>query len=112
MENSPIQDSTIENSDIKDTNVSDTNVSDTNNSDTKNSNPNDSTSMPGRSKGPNASALVLGLVALAMAALIIVMETTDVRVDWSQVGPGAITGVGVLLVVLGAVGLVRRRGND
>jgi len=41
----------------------------------------------------------------------IVGETMDVQVNWSQLGPGAIVGIGLLLVVLGAVGLVRRHDD-
>lgn len=67
---------------------------------------------PARPKGPNASAIVLGLVALAMAGLIIASETMDLRIDWSALGPGAIIGIGVLLVTLGAIGLVRRNDSD
>ncbi len=74
-------------------------------------NPNQGVGKPARPKGPNALPIVLGLVALALAALIIVTETMDVRVDWSRVGPGAIVGVGALLVVLGAIGLVRRHDD-
>lgn len=71
-------------------------------------NPNQGVGKLTRPKGPNAAPIVLGLVALALAALIIVTETMDVRVDWSGLGPGAIVGVGALLVVLGAIGLFRR----
>ena len=66
---------------------------------------------PARPKGPNAAAIVLGMVALAVAALIIATETNDLRVDWSRLGPGAIVGIGLLLVVLGAIGLVRRHDD-
>ena len=66
---------------------------------------------PARPRGPNAAPVVLGLVALALAALIILNETTDLRVDWSRLGPGAIVGIGALLVVLGAIGLVRRHDD-
>jgi hypothetical protein len=68
-------------------------------------------SAPTRPKGPNATPVVLGLVALALAALIIATETMNLRVDWSRLGPGAIVGVGALLVVLGAIGLVRRHDD-
>jgi hypothetical protein len=74
-------------------------------------NPNQSVGKLTRPKGPNAAPIVLGLVALALAALIIATETMDVRVDWSGLGPGAIVGVGALLVVLGAIGLVRRHDD-
>ena len=63
---------------------------------------------PARPKGPNASAIVVGLVAMLIAGLIIANETMHLRVDWSQVGPGTIVGIGLVLVVLGAIGLVRR----
>jgi len=66
---------------------------------------------PARPHGPNAAPVVLGLVALVLAALIILNETTDLRVDWSRLGPGAIVGIGALLVVLGAIGLVRRHDD-
>jgi hypothetical protein len=71
----------------------------------------DSGSTPHRPKGPNAAAIVVGLVAMVLAGLIIAKETMGLRVDWSLMGPGAIVGIGVLLVVLGAIGLVRRRDD-
>jgi hypothetical protein len=61
-----------------------------------------------RPKGPNASAMVLGLVAILLSGLIIANETVGLQVDWSRLGPGAIVGIGLLFVVLGAIGLVRR----
>jgi hypothetical protein len=66
---------------------------------------------PVRPKGPNASAIVLGLVAMAFAGLIIARETLDWRVDWSRLGPGAIVGIGVVMVVIGAIGLIRRHDD-
>ncbi len=71
----------------------------------------DKVSAPARPKGPNAAAVVLGLVALLMAGLIIANETMGLKVDWSRLGPGAIVGVGLLLVVLGGIGLVRRHDD-
>jgi hypothetical protein len=68
-------------------------------------------STPARPKGPNAAAIVVGLVAMVLAGLIIAKETMGLRVDWSRLGPGAIVGIGVLLVVLGAIGLVRRHDD-
>ena len=64
-----------------------------------------------RPKGPNAGAVVLGLVAMALAGLIIANETMNLQVDWSRLGPGGIVGVGLVLVVLGAIGLVRRHDD-
>ena len=64
-----------------------------------------------RPKGPNAAAIVLGLVAIVLGGLIIANETMDLRVDWSRLGPGGIVGIGLVLVVLGAIGLVRRHDD-
>jgi hypothetical protein len=64
-----------------------------------------------RPKGPNAAAVVLGLVAMVLAGLIIANETMDLKVDWSRLGPGGIVGIGLVLVVLGAIGLVRRHDD-
>ena len=69
------------------------------------------TSTLARPKGPNAGAVVLGLVAMVLAGLIIASETMDLQVDWSRLGPGGIVGVGLVLVVLGAIGLVRRHDD-
>jgi hypothetical protein len=68
-------------------------------------------SAPARPKGPNAAAVVLGLAAMVLGGLIIANETMGLRVDWSRLGPGAIAGIGLVLVVLGAVGLVRRHDD-
>ena len=66
---------------------------------------------PARPKGPNASAIVAGLMAIVLGALIIANETTVWNVDWSGLGPGAVVVVGVVLAVIGAVGLVRRHDD-
>jgi len=66
---------------------------------------------PARPKGPNASAIVLGLLAMIFGGLSIARETLGWHVDWSRLGPGGIIGIGVLMVVIGAVGLVRRHDD-
>ncbi|HZW42831.1 MAG TPA: hypothetical protein VFF32_00375 [Dermatophilaceae bacterium] len=71
----------------------------------------DRVNAPARPKGPNASAIVAGLVAIVLAGVIIVNETTAWNVDWSGLGPGAIVIVGVVLAVIGAIGLVRRHDD-
>jgi len=67
---------------------------------------------PARPKGPNASAIVVGLAAILLAGLIIAKETMDLRIDWSRLGPGAIVGIGVVMAVVGAIGLLRRRDDS
>ena len=71
----------------------------------------DTLTPPARPKGPNASAVVVGLVAMVLAGLIIAKEATGLSVNWSRLGPGAIVGIGVVMVLIGAIGLVRRRDN-
>lgn len=71
----------------------------------------DKVNAPVPPKGPNASAIVAGLVAIILAGLIIANETTAWNVDWSGLGPGAIVVVGVVLAVIGAIGLVRRHDD-
>jgi predicted lipid-binding transport protein (Tim44 family) len=66
---------------------------------------------PARPRGPNASAIVIGLVAMLLAGLLIAKETMGLQVDWSGLGPGAIIGIGVVLVVVGVIGLVRRHDD-
>jgi len=66
---------------------------------------------PARPTGPNASAIVLGLLAMIFGGLAIARETLGWHVDWSRLGPGGIIGIGVLMVVIGAVGLVRRHDD-
>jgi len=66
---------------------------------------------PARPKGPNAFAVVLGLLAMSVAGVIIGSETMGLKVDWSRLGPGAIVVIGVLFVALGALGLIRRHDD-
>jgi hypothetical protein len=64
--------------------------------------------VPTRPRGPNTSAVVVGLLAMVFAGLTIAKETAGLRINWSRLGPGAIVGIGVVMVVIGAIGLVRR----
>jgi hypothetical protein len=71
----------------------------------------DKVSPDARPKGPNTSAIVVGLLAMVVAGLLIAHETMNLRVDWSRLGPGAIVGIGVVLAVIGAIGLIRRHDD-
>jgi len=64
-----------------------------------------------RPKGPNASAVVLGVVSLVLAGLVIANETMTWHVDWSGLGPGAIVVIGAVLLAVGAIGLIRRHDD-
>jgi hypothetical protein len=70
-----------------------------------------SVSAPARPTGPNASAIVVGLLAMIFGGLTIAKETMGWHLDWSRLGPGGIIGIGVVMVVIGAVGLVRRHDD-
>jgi hypothetical protein len=61
-----------------------------------------------RARGPHAASMVLGLLCLLVAGLVIAREVNGFRVDWAVFGPGAIVGIGVLVLVLGVLGLARR----
>ena len=68
---------------------------------------------PERPRGPHAAAILLGVFAVAVAALAILRETTDLTVNWSQLGPGSVIVAGLLLLLIGVVGLTRReRGRE
>ena len=66
---------------------------------------------PKEPNGPNAPAIVLGVVAMVLGTLIIASETLTWHVDWSGLGPGGIVVIGLVLVVIGAIGLVRRHDD-
>lgn len=72
----------------------------------------DSGKAPAPPSGPNASAIVVGLVAMVLAGLVIAKETMGFHVDWSRLGPGAVVGLGVVMLLIGAIGLVRRQDSD
>lgn len=74
--------------------------------------PRDRLPSPARPAGPNASAIVFGLVAIVLAGLFIANESMSLSVDWSRLGPGAIIGLGVVMAVIGAVGLVRHHDDS
>ena len=61
-----------------------------------------------RARGPHAASMVLGLICLLVSGLAIAREVNGFRVDWAVFGPGAIVGIGVLVLVLGVLGLARR----
>ncbi len=58
--------------------------------------------------GPNAGAMVLGLVCLAIAVGVILRQTAGWIVNWSAAGPGVIVAAGAVFLAGGALGLVRR----
>lgn len=65
-----------------------------------------------RPKGPSWGTVALGLVCLAIAGGALFIELTDVVLDWSNFGPLALVGLGVLLVLVGLAALLRRSNDD
>ncbi|WP_409485010.1 hypothetical protein [Arsenicicoccus dermatophilus] len=61
-----------------------------------------------RPRGPDVPALVVGLLGLVLAAGVLVGELARVPVDVGRWGPWATVGVGVVLLLVGAVGIARR----
>ena len=65
--------------------------------------------VPERPSGPHAPAIVLGLVCLAVAAIVLAQELGNLSVDWGNIGPIGIVGAGALLVLFGLAGLFSSR---
>ena len=59
--------------------------------------------------GPAPTTTVAGLLGLLVAVAVLLSEVTDVDIRWDVVGPVAVGGAGVLLVVLGVAGLRGQR---
>ncbi|HET8601935.1 MAG TPA: hypothetical protein VFL99_16545 [Segeticoccus sp.] len=63
-----------------------------------------------RARGPHAPTILMALVCLAVAALAIARQVTGfVGLTWSGSGPAVIVGAGVVLLAVGALGLLRDR---
>ena len=55
--------------------------------------------------GPAPTTTIVGLLGLLTTISILVTQATDLDIPWGVVGPVAVVGAGVLLVVLGLAGL-------
>lgn len=60
-------------------------------------------------RGPRGYPILIGILALLVAGAATGHHTGMVALDWSVFGPTALLLAGVLLVVIGVVGLLRRR---
>ncbi|MFW5475131.1 hypothetical protein ACOCJ5_17605 [Knoellia sp. CPCC 206450] len=59
--------------------------------------------------GPAPTTSVVGLLGLLTVIAVLVAQATDLDIPWGVVGPVAVVGAGVLLVVLGLAGLRGQR---
>lgn len=59
-------------------------------------------------RGPYAPAIVVGLLGLLCAASVLLRELAVMSIDLVAQGPWIVVGVGVLLLLVGAVGIARR----
>ena len=59
-------------------------------------------------RGPYAPAIVVGLLGLLCAASVLLRELAVMSIDLVTQGPWIVVGVGVLLLLVGAVGIARR----
>ena len=59
--------------------------------------------------GPNPAAILVGLLCIVAGALTVAQITAGFTIDWATAGPGLFTGLGILLVLVGGIGIVRRR---
>lgn len=62
-------------------------------------------------KGPRPGTVMLGLLALVVAAYVMVTNLTGAEVDLGRMGPSLVGGLGVLLLLVGLTGVLlgRRR---
>ncbi|MFC7491414.1 MULTISPECIES: hypothetical protein [unclassified Knoellia] len=65
--------------------------------------------VPEFKSGPAPTTSVFGLLGLLGAIAVLVSQATDLDIPWGVVGPVAVVGAGVLLVVLGLAGLRGQR---
>ncbi|KGN39984.1 hypothetical protein [Knoellia aerolata] len=68
-----------------------------------------STAVPEFRSGPAPTTSVVGLLGLLTTIAVLVSQATDLDIPWGVVGPVAVVGAGVLLVVLGLAGLRGQR---
>lgn len=65
--------------------------------------------VPEYKSGPAPTTSVIGLLGLLTVIAVLVTQATDLDIPWGVVGPVAVVGAGVLLVVLGLAGLRGQR---
>ena len=67
---------------------------------------------PGYLSGPAPFAVVLGILGLLFAAATFFFQVTDVTLPGTQLGPWTVVAVGLVVVLVGAIGLRGSRTRD
>lgn len=65
-----------------------------------------------RPTGISWVTVTLGLIALAVSGLVLTLQLSDLRVDWSVAVPGFVISAGAVLMALGGLALIRGRAHD
>ena len=60
-------------------------------------------------RAPDVTGIALGLLSLVVALLSLARQLFGFGIEGEWVGPAAALGVGVVLVLIGIAGLLRRR---
>lgn len=63
---------------------------------------------PCRPTGPSWSTIAFGLICLVVASGALLIEFTELTLEWDRTGPVALMALGGLLVLVGLAALMRR----
>lgn len=59
--------------------------------------------------GLSVGTVLLGLLAIALAAYTVAEQLTDIAIDWNRFGPFSALAAGLVLVLLGLWGMTSNR---
>ncbi len=64
-----------------------------------------------RPTGISWVTVTFGLICLSVSGLVLTLQLSDLRLDWSVAIPGFVIAAGVVLMVLGALALLKGRAD-
>ncbi len=65
-----------------------------------------------RPTGISWVTVAFGLICLTVSGLVLTLQLSELRVDWELVLPGFVITAGAVLMVLGALALMKGRSED